>query len=126
MYFRLQTLDFITPTNSGFKIIFIEVCMVFIYLFYLFIIIAKHGVGIHKYMNEYIIIISSLSSRCLGRTSNGTAMLEHLPHQGQVESPIQTRSGLGLRLIVTCGQTRSQSHQMLPSFYPPAPVALHS
>ena len=40
------------------------------------------GVGIHKYRNEYIIIISSLSSRCLGRTSNGTAMLEHLPSPG--------------------------------------------
>ena len=35
-----------------------------------------------KYMNEYIVIINSLCSRFLRRTSKGTAMLEHLPSPG--------------------------------------------
>ena len=53
---------------------------------------------------------------------SGQQYLNICLHQDQAEFPIQTGGGLGLRLIITSGQMRSQSRQMLPSYYPPTPV----
>ena len=49
------------------------------------------------------------------------SVLKHSPHQDQVESPIQTGGGVGLREIESCGLARSQPCQVLPCFSPPTP-----